>query len=263
MVQTAGVLPIVGIRPLSGRTGTTLLMNLLGTSPAIAFDRRYPAEYRIGSYLARMAGAMTEPFDEQRHQGVTEFFFGEHPAWVPMPFTSDALDVRTWRPLLLRAMWGSASAALLHRRPEARWYAEKLAVEDAPLRDAGVQVFRIDLVRDPRDILASRRAFLAGGTEAWLRDADGVAEELGARLDALEADPPELRLRYEDLAGDLVGTALVLSDHLGVELHPELVDRPAQHVTTASAEASIGRWRRELTAAEVATLAPVVDRLGY
>lgn len=65
------VLPIVGIRPLSGRTGTTLLMSLLGTSPSIAFDRRYPAEYRIGSYLAQMALQMTEPFDERTHVGGT------------------------------------------------------------------------------------------------------------------------------------------------------------------------------------------------
>jgi hypothetical protein len=67
-------------------------MNLLDTSPEIAFDRRYPAEYRIGSYLARMACAMTEPLDEQRHQGVTDFFFGAQPSWCPMPFASDPLD---------------------------------------------------------------------------------------------------------------------------------------------------------------------------
>jgi len=261
--QTAGVLPIVGIRPLSGRTGTTLLMNLLGTSRAIAFDRRYPAEYRIGSYLARMALAMTEPFDEQRHQGVTDFFFGAQPSWVPMPFTTDALEVKTWRPLLLRAMWASASDAMIAARPAARWYAEKLAVDEAPLREAGIEVLRIDLVRDPRDLLASRRAFRAGGTESWVRGAEDLARELMTRLDDLDADPPDLRLRYEDLAGDLNTTARALAERLGVELRPELVDRPAHHVTTASVAASMGRWRSDLTDIEAAALAPVVDRLGY
>ncbi len=257
------MLPIVGLRPLSGRTGTTLLMNLLGTSPLIAFDRRYPAEYRIGSYLTRMADAMTEPFDEGRHRGVTDFFFGERPSWGPMPFASDALDVGAWRPSLLRAMWSSASDALVAVRPASRWYAEKLAVDDSPLRAAGVEVLRLDIVRDPRDVLASRRAFLAGGTEGWSRDAEVVADELAARLDELDADPAELRLRYEDLAGDLTGTAKVLSERLGVDLHPSAVDRPANHVTTASVAESIGRWRRDLTDADAAALASVVDRLGY
>ncbi len=188
--ENGGVLPIVGIRPLSGRTGTTLLMSLLGTSPSIAFDRRYPAEYRIGSYLARMAAQMTEAFDERTHVGVTDFFFGPQPSWGPLPFQSDALDIEAWRPELLRAMWASVSDAVLAARPDARWYAEKLAVDEGALRAAGVEVFTIDLVRDPRDVLASRRSFLAGGTDHWARDAGRFADELSPRLDELDAQPP-------------------------------------------------------------------------
>ena len=261
--KNGGVLPIVGIRPLSGRTGTTLLMSLLGTSPSIAFDRRYPAEYRIASYLTRMASQMTEPFDERTHVGVTNFFFGPQPSWGPLPFRSDALDITAWRPELLRAMWASASDALLAVRPDARWYAEKLAMDERPLREAGVEVFTIDLVRDPRDILASRRSFLAGGTDHWSRDALSVAEELSVRLDELDAQPPDLRLRYEDLALDLDTTAEMLGEHLGVELFSSDVDRPAQHVTTPSATASVGRWRSDLDDDDAATLTPIATRLGY
>jgi hypothetical protein len=238
-------------------------MNLLGTSPAIAFDRRYPAEYRIGSYLVRMADGMTQSFHEGEHVGVTDFFFGPQPAWGPLPFASDALDVDAWRPTLLRAMWASVSDALLVVRPGARWYAEKLAVDDVPLREAGVELFTIDLVRDPRDILASRRAFLAGGTEDWARDAQDVAAELTTRLDELDASPPDVRLRYEDLACDLESTAQRLAERLSVELDPSIVDRPALHVTTPSASASVGRWRDELNESEAAALTPIAERLGY
>ena len=238
-------------------------MNLLGTSRAVAFDRRYPAEYRIGSYLIRMSQRMTESFDEGGHVGVTDFFFGPQPAWGPLPFRSDALDIDAWRPSLLRAMWASASDALLAERPSARWYAEKLAVDETPLREAGVEVLTIDVVRDPRDVFASRRAFLAGGTERWERDAENVAAELAMRIDELDARPPDFRLRYEDLAGDLESTAQRLSERLGVELDPSQVDRPANHVTTLSAAASVGRWRDELSASEAAVLAPIADRLGY
>ena len=261
--ETMDVLPIVGIRPLSGRTGTTLLMSLLGTSPSIAFDRRYPAEYRIGSYLARMGSQMTEPFDERTHVGVTDFFFGPQPSWGPLPFPSDALDIESWRPELLRAMWASASEEMLAARPDARWYAEKLATDEGLLRAAGIEVFTIDLVRDPRDILASRRSFLAGGTDHWARDAKSVADELSERLDELDAQAPDLRLRYEDLALDLEAAAETLSEHLEVELFPSNVDRPAQHVTTPSATASVGRWRSDLDDDDAATLTPIAERLGY
>jgi hypothetical protein len=238
-------------------------MNLLGTSPAIAFDRRYPAEYRVGSYLAVMAGQMTEPFDEARHRGVTNFFFGPQPSWGPLPFRSDALDLDDWRPQLLRAMWASASDALMAACPDARWYAEKLAVDERLLREAGIEVFTIDLVRDPRDILASRRAFLAGGTDHWSTDAESVADELAVRLDELDDAPADLRLRYEDLAIDLETAAQSLSVRLGVELSAADVDRPAQHVTTPSAAASVGRWRSDLSEIEAEALEPIAQRLGY
>jgi hypothetical protein len=238
-------------------------MSLLGSSPLIAFDRRYPAEYRIGSYLAQMASQMTEPFEERTHVGVTDFFFGPRPSWGPLPFRSDALDIEAWRPTLLRAMWASASDALLAANPDARWYAEKLAVDEGPLREAGVEVFTIDLVRDPRDILASRRSFLADGTDHWSRDAESVADELSARLDELDVQPPNLRLRYEDLALNLGTTAEMLGEYLGVDLVRSDVDRPEQHVTTPSAAASVGRWRSDLDADDAATLTPVAERLGY
>jgi hypothetical protein len=257
------MLSIVGVRPLSGRTGTTLLMNLLGTSPSIVFDRRYPAEYRIGSYLAEMARRMTEPFDELRHVGVTDFFFGSRMAWGPLPFRSDVLDVDVWRPGLLRAMWESASAALVAARPGARWYAEKLAVDEAALREAGIGVLTIDLVRDPRDVLASRRSFVVGGTEQWARDAQTFSVEMHGRLDELDRRPADLRLRYEDLASDLEATANRLGERLGVELEWSAVERPAHHVTTPSVSASVGRWQSDLAEADVATLASIAQRLGY
>ena len=82
-------------------------MQLLGTSPLVTFDRRYPAEYRFLSYFARMAEQMTEPFDETQHLGVTPFFFGARPAWGPIPFASEIVDVMALRRSLLRSMWSA------------------------------------------------------------------------------------------------------------------------------------------------------------
>ena len=39
----------------SGRSGTTMLMALLGTDPRVAFDRVYPFENRYLTYFAKFA----------------------------------------------------------------------------------------------------------------------------------------------------------------------------------------------------------------
>ena len=159
-------LPLVCVRVAEGRCGSTLLMQLLATSPAIVFDDRYPAEYRFASYFARVAEMMTEPFDEARHPGATPFFFRDSPVWGPVPFGSDVVDVAALRPAMLRSMWTAWSDAASAERPHARYYAEKIAVPLEVLTGAGLACRVIDLVRDPRDMLASIRSFserTAGG----------------------------------------------------------------------------------------------------
>jgi hypothetical protein len=69
MVQTDAPLPVIALRMMEGRTGSTLLMQLLATSPEVVFDDRYPSEYRFLSYFRRLAELATEPFDERRHRG--------------------------------------------------------------------------------------------------------------------------------------------------------------------------------------------------
>ena len=72
-----------------------------------------------------------------------------------------------------------------------------------------------------------------------------------------------MRLRYEDLACELESTAHKLADRLGVELSPSDVDRPANHVTTPSVTASVGRWLNELDPSDATVLTAIAERLGY
>ncbi|MEO1062440.1 MAG: hypothetical protein AAFZ07_13570 [Actinomycetota bacterium] len=168
-------LPIVGVRLAEGRSGSTLLMGLLATSERIVFDDRYPAEYRFVSYFARVAEAMTEPFDERRHPGVTPFFFGPEPLWGPIPFETEVVELTALRRSLLRQMWVAWSGQARAARPAAELYAEKLAVDVRELVDAGLPVRAIDLVRDPRDVLASIRSFTDRGVDGFGRE--GVVDE--------------------------------------------------------------------------------------
>jgi hypothetical protein len=252
------MLPVVGVRALEGRVGSTLLMQLLGTSPDIAFDARYPAgERRYLSYCIRAGAYLTgEPT-----LGVTPLFFSDR--FGPLPFEAPPLGA-VWA----RALWSATGDELW---PGARWYAEKLAVPVDEIVAAGIPVRVVDVVRDPRDLLVSIRAFLAKtGNDGFDSVADGpggFARTLAERLDEMAASTVDrVTVRYEELVGDIQSCAARLGGWLDVELDPSALpswEAMAHHTTSASAEASIGRWRDELPADEARLLAPVAERLGY
>ena len=121
--------PVVAVRLAEGRSGSTLLMQLLATGEGVVFDDRYPSEYRFLSYFARVAEMATEPFDEQIHPGVTPFFFDENRPWGPVPFVSDFIDVAELRSPALSGLWAAWSAVARQRQPGIVAYAEKVAVE--------------------------------------------------------------------------------------------------------------------------------------
>ena len=277
------MVPVVGVRLAEGRSGSTLLMQLLGTSPEIVFDDRYPSEYRFVSYFARLASMMTEPFDEGRHVGVTPFFFDGQQRWGPVPFRSDVIDVTALREPLLMQMWLAWSEVARRRHPAIRWYAEKLAVDIGQIADASLPLRIIDLVRDPRDVLASIRAFTASGIDGFGRTPDTDEREylrnfvatFGRGLNRMQQERPAgvdgIVVRYEDLIVDMPGESERIGSWLGVDLRPEVVEANradyAHHTTSHTSVASIGRWRQDLSDAEAKfvadSLREVAAPLGY
>jgi hypothetical protein len=276
-------LPIIAVRPLEGRVGSTLLLELLGTSPEVAMERGYPAgERRYASWCVREATRMTEPWVEGRHPGVTPWFFDEPPPAGPLPWTATELDLDRLRIEAVRGLWSACSASLIAERPAARWYAEKVAVPVEQLIAAGIDLRLVDLVRDPRDVLASIRAFVAKTGHDGFGRAVGEAES--AFLDrfvatmhdrlALVLDPPagvpHRVLRYEDWVPELPTAAASVGEWLGLSLDAGAVadqEAMAHHVTTDSVDASIGRWRQDLDPEEVdriwSALAAHLEPLGY
>lgn len=257
------VLPVVGLRLLEGRVGSTLLMQLLATSPEIVLDRRYPqGEYRYLSYCARAASFMVRSPHPGEDPGLNELFFGPDGRFGPLPFDPESLDRADLEPALLAGLWSAFSAGFVARQPNARWYAEKLAVGVQPLVDAGIPLRVIDCLRDPRDVLTSIRAFTASigvtafGQHAGDTEGEYLERFIGAitdQLDQMAATPPavdRITVRYEDFARDPTGLAHRLEQWLGVALDPAVIERTrdamAHHRTTASVDASINRWAREL-----------------
>jgi hypothetical protein len=247
-----------------GRSGTTVLLNLLATDARVAFDRRYPNENRYLSYLAKFALLTARPggspqlssdqlcdFDDGRLGSFpwpTDPLPGLEPPLAPPP--------AAW----LAALWGAFAAAVRGRRPGATHYAEKApAWLPAAVRDV-LPCRTLHLVRDPRDVFLSARAFIAArratgfGRAAGDTDLDHARTLAHAmlvyheneRADRDRADA--VCVRYEDLILNRPAEVERLSRFLGLDLSPE-EPPPAQelpqHRTTPDLAASIGRWRRE------------------
>jgi Sulfotransferase family len=258
--DSADLMPVVGLRLLEGRVGSTLLMQLLASAPEVVCDRQYPiGEYRYLSYCVQVATRMGTPFDPERDLAVTEMLFGTADRTGPLPWVASALSVEKLGPRALRALWGACSAGFRERAPSSQWYAEKLACPVEAIVAAEIPLCVVDVIRDPRDVVASMIAFgdrsgpwgfgrTPGETgDDWVA---GLVRTFAARIDTMLAPSggSTLLLRYEDFALNLTATADLLGDILGVHLDADAAaaQRPENHVTTTSIEESIGRWRRDL-----------------
>ncbi len=270
------------VRMLEGRVGSTLLMRLLGTAREVTFDRVYPYEHSYLTYLVRLTGQLAGTPPER--DGMLDLLYGSGPGVGPLPFPPpEGLDTAELAAHALRGAWRGFSGSS-HHDPHARYYAEKYWGDPASVTAAGLEPVLIDLVRDPRDVIASIRAFNAKtGRQRFGRAESADDGEhlrrlvLGMRLRFAEFAAPapdaveRIELRYEELVGDLPAQAERLSTLLGVELDAALARSKAPemagHATSPTPEGSIGRWRQDLAPEEVATierrLGGHMDRLGY
>ncbi len=265
----------------SGRDGTTLLMQLLGTSAEIAFDRTYPYEQRYFSYLLHWSRLPTEEawdkdrwnLDSLAHSRILEKTSVVGP--IPWPerslisgsgerkFWQDALDA-AWAAFSERAREAMRSRLGDETLP-VRYYAQKNADSWAMPLEQLPELRLACILRDPRDTwlssvafhqrrVASGDAFLPLGPEEPVEAALGqFIEDQRTRLRWLRTVESELDaplVRYESLVTDLAGEAKRLGEWLGVWLDAEAVLRRrgdfAKHITAGKVEQSVGRWRREM-----------------
>jgi len=285
--------------PVCGRNGSTLCMQLLGTSPEIAFERVYPFEHRYLTYLWRVADVMQREFDPhplwnnglmvhpERHEEVV--YVGPIP-WggrklISHPRASVPFDQRC-----LQALWREFTATVreqalltLPGEPAPRFYAEKSTPGTLEALGVSVPTKSIYLVRDPRDIWISvnrfdaRRGYFGFGRGTDESEQDYLSRFLETRasemqlLQSIRDDDRRLVVQYERLASDLPSEASRIGDWLGVRLHPEQVEQQRDsfqhHITSGTAENSVTRWKRELPADVnrqfVARLESELTHFGY
>ena len=281
------------VRGLWGRVGSTLMMLLLGTSPEISFDRDYPCENQALSsllyYLQPLRGHVDAPNgwwmdDPERVWWLEPARFGFEVKGIPLPYGNLGVDRDRLYQGSVRGVWtGYSQAAEDASGHPLRYYAEKYGGYEDVLTAAGIPHRTIDLVRDPRDMWASilafdaKRGYFGFGRREGQSEEDFLSSILQAmrrRLDEMaETDPaiPSVTVRYEDLVSDLPGQARRLSSWLDVDLDPVLAltstDGLSHHRTHETGDASIGRWRDDLSP-EVSdrieeVLGHHLERFGY
>lgn len=275
-MQSEGLRPLLLLFP--ARSGSTLLMQLLGTSPKIVFDRVSPFEQRYLAFLVRWAWQLADG-GLRRDDWTIDHLLVKHanpgdpiepvPFATPAGFGTTTTDPmwhealrQAWREFSMRAC--RAEVCSPHLDPEPIWYAEK---SRTPYRHAmqeiGIEPEVVYLLRDPRDVLMSIWSFnrkrgtnyfsvIEGETnEAFaLRFAEERKLRLRMILELAAHDEHACVVRYEDMATDLVGVAAKLSDRLGVQLDAKQVlsqqNEFSHHMSSAGPEASMQRWRREM-----------------
>lgn len=281
--RSGGLLTPILVRMLDARVGSTALMRLLASSAEIAMDRDYPYHNSFLTYFARLSRQISHPVPSD--PAVLSFVYNVDATVEPLPFETGLIEPAELGRRALRAIWSEFSELVAGESSAApSFYAEKFWGELDPILDAGLVPVVIDMVRDPRDIVASMRAFnarhegrLFGRPEAKDDDDHFRRTVLGIGLRFAELDrtaSPGLRrmvVRYEDFIRDVGGHAAALGELIGTRLDPQVLaegdEQQRRHATAETVEATIGRWRRDLMPVEAAyverRLRSLMGRLGY
>lgn len=262
-----------------GRSGTTLLMQILGSSPKVAFDRTGPLENRYLTFLVRSA-LLARPVDTLPDGWGQTAMVDRNALLVgPIPFRGEIAD--RGRPLwkdLLESSWRVFGRRARRVWPGATHYAEKTPVW-LPGRIEGVIPFTELLpVRDPRDVLASVASFVDDRGRGLF--GMQLGEDLATfaprfvttqkkRLEAVlaaEREGSATVVRYERLIRDLDGEVARLATLLDLDLDAAAVRAAVpsyrHHMTSGGDESSIGRWRRDLSPAVLAAFTPIAELMA-
>lgn len=267
------ILPAVNAKPVfvvcPPRSGSTFVVALLDSHPRVAMtnEAAWVTFLRKAFLLASTpAGRWVDDGENLRTPGI-----------LPEKYTRDVAMsfLAVMHPFV-------AELFLRAKGPGARdWYGDKvMSLQDLQFASEWFpDAAFVQLVRDPRDMVASTYAFQDKQPAAWeqatfeqrVGHMDGFLRESSRLL----AGKRNLVVRYEDLMADPVAGATRLFEFLGIgmaaEVRAYLEGRAGQmfasHGTSSSPQASIGRWRQDLDAAQQAAanaqLAGVLAQFGY
>ena len=289
-----------------GRSGSTWLTRLLGQHPQGVTYRPFQREPRVTSYWMEAFRALSGPTGYSRaiHPERTESrdWWIVDRDWLPQMDVADDPHLQRWLVEAavedmarfcrgrIEGFYGSVARDENKGRPE--FFAERAvsARLTAMAREFFPRLTELQLMRDPRDILVSRLAYIARtkaeqfGRETADSDEEYVRESFSREMrNTLQrwkaAGPESILVRYEDLIQRPEDQLREIFERLEVDSDPATVsqvltaarlrspDRQREHMTTTPEEQSIGRWRRDLGAPLLAafeeSLGDVIGEFGY
>lgn len=285
----------IGIVPLlvtaSGRSGTTMLMQHLARHPGIVVADRYPFEIKLISYYARAYQVLVSGADRDKssNPGTIDsdrYFIGFNPFNRP-GFYSIAKDRGVLENFFERTVpqtfVGAFSQLLLdyygglkadQGKTGAKYFAEKVSPDETVRKGARLlcgDARELLLIRDPRDIVCSSKAFWKVSAERAPGMISPVIRRLQAIYDA-KSDHTML-VRYEDLITRSAETLAAIDRFLGLEGQSESANVPpddalfSSHGTSRTPASSIGRWKTDLSNDEIAIcereFKEFLERFGY
>jgi len=282
------------LRPLlitsTGRSGSTLLMRRLGNDPAIVMADQFPFEMKLMTYYSKAFDVLTSPGNRERsvepdriyndpyYLGLNPFHHHDFSAVFPGGETLFEFFRDTAAPLVAFSFKEIITSFYRQMRAfqgknRAGFFAEKSSIFD-PIRNFVRSIYdeakEIVLIRDPRDTYCSYRSFWSVSSDQAMR----VMRTFQHQVKQIQArsDRNVLTCRYEDMIADGGAALQRIAEflELGRGIQTNLATETsifAGHGTSQSPEASVGRWRRELSATEITDFevefAELMDMFGY
>jgi hypothetical protein len=265
-----------------GRSGTTALMRLVLSRPAIVGLRSYPYEFGAARYWMHMVKVLSEPADPLNSVRAENFEYDmfrvvRHP-FISFDHESEG-SISEWFsrdyiPKLIgfcqRACEDCYATLARHQgQAKASYFAEKFAPTHIQriVWEIYPKARELILIRDPRDIIASVFAFntkrgrQAFGREGARNDEEYI-ERFAGSLNRLanawrERAQRAHLVRYEELVRSPRSVIERIFDYIGqqpsesellhvVESVQKRDEETRRHMTSKDVNESIGRWRRDL-----------------
>ncbi|WP_288130898.1 sulfotransferase [Microbulbifer sp.] len=250
-----------------GRSGSTLLMQVLGSSSNVIFDREYPFEKRHLTYLHRVASVASSESSNGEDWNPDVLFDSALKRVGPIPYKETSIvDRESLRLDYLLRLWNGFSAQAKSKALDdinldlPLYYAEKVVHDICEDVNQTLEAKNLFLLRDPRDEFLSvksfnqKRGFYGFGWEE--NDSDesyavrlcDMRKKFMVHVAELKADDRKMFVKYESFMEDPLGYTEKIGDWLGLELDYRKVlenrESVRQHIT--SSEGSV-RWKRELS----------------
>lgn len=251
-----------------GRTGSTLLMQVLGTSDKVCFERQYPFEHRYLTFVCNISRIIGLPQKSDSVWNNDTMFSGKSHRVGPLPYpTIEAFNQKAVAERSICSLWEDFSAEMRKTQgltlSETAYYAEKVPNEVAAIANEHLAAKNIFLLRDPRDEMVSikkfnqKRGFNSFGWQKDDSDASYAERMCNSHraflknLTTFETNPRRIAVRYEDLVQQGHEEVERLSEWLGETLcidtaqsNTEIRER---HMTSTTTGQSVERWKSELS----------------